>query len=155
MNLKMQKGFTLVELLVTLALLAILAVVALTAINPLEQLRRVKDSANMQNATNFLNAINRYQATKGKDPQILASANSSDCQDTVSAGPVYDYISLRDELSDWFGSVITEPGAELYTGFDGNGSIKVCFRVNSAANIAKTPQSGCTILPYSYLCFPE
>lgn len=151
----MQKGFTLVELLVTLVLLGILAVVALTAINPLEQVRRAKDGANMQNATNFLEAINRYQAIKEKDPQISASANSSDCQDIVSAGPVYDFISLRDELSDWFGGIITESGSELYAGFDGSGSTKVCFRVTSAASIAKVPRSGCTILPYSYLCLPE
>lgn len=150
----MQKGFTLVEILITLALLAIIAVVTLIAINPLEQLRRAKDSANLQNATSFLNAISRYQATKEKDPEILASANSSDCQDIVSAGPVYDFTSLRDELSDWFGRVITEPGTELYTGFDGNGSTRVCFRVSSVANIAKVPQFGCTILPYSYRCLP-
>jgi len=151
----MQKGFTLVEILITLVLLAIIAVVALTAINPLEQVRRAKDSANMQNATSFLNAISRYQAVKEKDPQILASASSADCQDIISAGPVYDFTSLRDELSDWFGGVITESGAELYAGFDGNGSTKICFRVSSVANIAKTPQSGCTILPYSYRCLPE
>src|SRR3989337_3470454 len=118
----MQKGFTLVEILITLVLLAIIAMVALTAINPLEQVRRAKDSANMQNAKVFLNAISRYQATKEKDPEILASANSSDCQDIVSAGPVYDFVSLRDELSDWFGRIITEPGTELYTGFDGHRS---------------------------------
>lgn len=89
----MQKGFTLVELLVTLALLAIIAVVTLVAINPLEQVRRAKDSANRENATNFLQAINRYQATKEENPQILASSDSISCQEIVSAGPVYDFTS--------------------------------------------------------------
>lgn len=151
----LEKGFTLIELLITLVLLAILASIALAALNPLEQTRRAKDSANMQNATNFLNAISRYQALEDKDPEILASAGSIDCQDIVTAGPVYDFTTLRNELSDWFAGLITTPGSELYVGLGGSGYSRVCFRVRASANTRKVPQAGCTILPYAYLCLPE
>lgn len=151
----MRKGFTLIELLISFLLLSVLAVIALVAINPLEQTRRAKDSANLQNATNFLNAISRYQAIEEKNPLVLASANTIDCEDIVTAGPVYDFNSLRNELSDWFSGIITNQGAELYVGIQENGYSRVCFRVGAVANTRKVSEMGCTVLPYSYLCLPE
>ncbi|MFZ5932472.1 MAG: type II secretion system protein [Patescibacteria group bacterium] len=150
----MQKGFTLVELLVTLAVLAILAVILIVAINPVEQLRRAKDAANKQNAENFLNAISRYQASKEKNPQIDYSTDSTDCRDIVQAGPVYDFTSLEDEISEWFSQLITKPSSELYVGIN-DAQVKVCYQVSAFTSVARVPQKGCSVLSISYLCLPE
>lgn len=154
LNLKKQKGFTLVELLVTLAVLAIIAVVLITAINPIEQLRRAKDASNTQNAENFLSAIGRYQASKEKNPTIEYSTASVNCEDIVAAGPVYDFASLEDEISEWFSQLITKPGSELYVGINEDG-VKVCYKVSAFANVAKVPQKGCSVSSANYLCLPE
>lgn len=151
----MQKGFTLVEVLIVLVLLAVLAVVTLVALNPLEQVRRAKDAANRENATALLNAIGRYQATTEKNPQILASANSTNCNDIVGAGPVSDLTSLGNELLDWFSQEITKADSLLYVGFEKEGRTRVCYKVTAISSITKVAQSGCGILPNSYLCLPE
>lgn len=151
----MQKAFTLIELLVVIALLGILAAVVLLSINPIEQFNRTKDASNKVNATNFLNAINRYQVAMMKNPTIINYSDTTTCSEIITAGPVFDFTSLSDELVGWFSQRITEPGSELYLGMDDGGNAKVCYKVQSIINVSKVPRFGCTVQLDPYLCFPE
>jgi prepilin-type N-terminal cleavage/methylation domain-containing protein len=153
--LKTNKGFTLIELLVTLAVLSFIAVITIVAINPIEQVRRAKDAANRQNAESFLSAISRYQATKEKNPEIEYSTTSVDWSDIIEAGPVYNFTSLQNEISEWFSQLITRTGSELYLGMNAEGRTKVCYKVNAFTSVAKVPRNGCSISASSYLCLPE
>lgn len=154
-NLKTNKGFTLIELLITLVVLSIIAVITIVAINPIEQVRRAKDAANRQNAESFLSAISRYQALKERNPQIEYSTTSTNCSDIIAAGPVYDFVSLENEISEWFSQLITRTGSELYLGMNTQGGVKVCFKVNAFTSVAKVPRNGCSVSASSYLCLPE
>lgn len=52
-----QKGFTLIEILLVLGILAILAGVVLVAINPARQFKQARDSQRVSNVNAILNAI--------------------------------------------------------------------------------------------------
>jgi len=65
-----QKGFTLVELLIVIALIGILAVAILAAINPLEQLNRARDTGMESDASQLLAAIDRYFAVNEEFPWV-------------------------------------------------------------------------------------
>lgn len=65
-----EKGFTLVELLIVIALIGVLAVAVLAAINPLEQLNRAKDTGMESDASQLLAAIDRYYASQEKFPWV-------------------------------------------------------------------------------------
>lgn len=89
MKTKLQKAFTLVELLIVIALIAILSVAVLSTINPIEQANKAKDSTMMNDAGEVLNATERYYASN------MASAQ-------------YQWSNLADKLS------ITNDTALLY-----------------------------------------
>jgi prepilin-type N-terminal cleavage/methylation domain-containing protein len=149
----MQKGFTLIEMVLVVVIVAILILIVIAAINPIEQLHKVEDSAKETNAKELLNAIERYQAN-GENPQIINSANSYVCEDIISAGPVVDTNSLEDELSDWFPRQIVERGQELYAGFI-TGRVKICYRVKAIRNIEISSTDGCNVGYLYFLCLPK
>lgn len=150
-----QKGFTLVEVLVVIFLIALIAIIVIAVINPVEQLKRAKDAAREQNAETLLSAIYRYQVTREENPEILASADSISCEEIVQTAPIYDIKSLEAELSSWFSKEIIQSGSELYVGFDNQGRTKVCYRAEAISNKSKVAEGGCTVPPFSYLCLPR
>jgi prepilin-type N-terminal cleavage/methylation domain-containing protein len=56
----MERGFTLVELLIVIALISILSVAVLATINPIEQANKAKDSTVQNDAAEVMNAYERY-----------------------------------------------------------------------------------------------
>jgi prepilin-type N-terminal cleavage/methylation domain-containing protein len=70
MNKILQKGFTLVELLIVIALIAILSVAVLSTINPIEQANKARDSRVQNDAAEVLNAMERYYASKQIYPWV-------------------------------------------------------------------------------------
>ncbi len=83
-----EKGFTLVELLIVIALIGVLAVAVLAAINPLEQLNRARDTGMESDASQLLAAIDRFYASQEKFPWVALSGSTmknEDALDMVSA----------------------------------------------------------------------
>ena len=70
----LEKGFTLVELLIVIALIGVLAVAVLAAINPLEQLNRARDTGMESDASQLLAAIDRYYATQEEFPWVSSGS---------------------------------------------------------------------------------
>jgi prepilin-type N-terminal cleavage/methylation domain-containing protein len=66
----LQKGFTLVELLIVIALIAILSVAVLATINPIEQSNKARDAKVQNDAAEVMNAYERYYAGKSSYPWL-------------------------------------------------------------------------------------
>lgn len=66
----LQKGFTLVELLIVIALIAILSVAVLATINPIEQANKARDSKVQNDAAEVMNSYERYYAGKSSYPWV-------------------------------------------------------------------------------------
>ena len=84
---------------------------------------------------------------------LVDITNSIVCQDIIDAGPVTDIVALKNELSEWFPREIIDQGSELYAGYVFD-SVKVCYRVKSSGNIAKSAENGCNVGYLYYLCIP-
>lgn len=148
------KGFTLVELLIVIAIIAVVAIVVIATINPIEQFHKAQDAANLSNAENLTSAIDRYHTSnEGEHPAIQIFTNSIVCQEIIDSGPVTDIVALRNELSEWFPKEIVDTGSELYAGYVSD-SVKVCYRVKSTKNIARSVEEGCNVGYLYYLCIP-
>jgi prepilin-type N-terminal cleavage/methylation domain-containing protein len=73
-NLKNQKGFTLIEILVVIGMIALLAAIVLIAINPSRQFAQGRNSQRHNDASAILNAVGQYIAdNKAKDLYLQQS----------------------------------------------------------------------------------
>lgn len=80
MRKNIQKGFTLVELLIVIALIAILSVAVLATINPIEQSNKARDAKVQNDAAEVMNAYERYYAGKQSYPwvDVIVSTDTVD-----------------------------------------------------------------------------
>ena len=68
MKYKLQKGFTLIELIIVIAILAILAVFALAALNPLQQFAKARDATRKSDLAQIQRALEQYYQDHGSYP---------------------------------------------------------------------------------------
>lgn len=61
-KLKIQAGFTMIELLVVISVIGVLAVAVLSSINPIEQINKGRDTRTRSDAAQLINAVDRYFA---------------------------------------------------------------------------------------------
>lgn len=61
-NIDLNKGFTLIEILVVIGIIAVLSAVVLVAINPARQFKLARDSQRVSNVTAILNAVGQNMA---------------------------------------------------------------------------------------------
>ena len=64
------RGFTFIELLITMAIASLMMTVVITVINPNQLFQQARDSKNMANVRQIANAFINYQGTRGKFPPI-------------------------------------------------------------------------------------
>lgn len=80
-NVEGKAGFTLVELLLTIAILSILASITIIAINPAKQLRDARDADRLSDVYTLLNAIHQYAADNdGAFPSTITSSTTEICR---------------------------------------------------------------------------
>lgn len=65
---RLERGFTLVELLIVIALISILSVAVLATINPIEQANKAKDSTVQNDAAEVMNSYERFYANSQEYP---------------------------------------------------------------------------------------
>lgn len=81
---KVQKGFTLLELLIVLSVIVILAVALILVINPAETLKKSRDSQRISDLTTLKTALGIYSTTK--TPVLLDNGTNSTCKSGSGAG---------------------------------------------------------------------
>ncbi len=72
-----ERGFTLIELIITISILAVLVTILVVAINPAEQLARSRDSKRTADLAGLQSAMNLYLATATSTIDLDGSADSN------------------------------------------------------------------------------
>lgn len=79
-NIKNNKGFTLIEILLVIAILAILAGIVIVAVNPLKQLADARNTQRRADATTILNAVYQYTVdNSGTVPATITTTPTAVC----------------------------------------------------------------------------
>lgn len=105
-----KKGFTLIELIVSIAILAILVAVLVVAINPAEQLARSRDSKRVADLDALKSALNLYLASATTTVNLDGSATGSEDAKCVNG------TASQDTLWTNSSSASTTIGTGAYTG---------------------------------------
>ncbi|OGI83407.1 hypothetical protein A2997_01660 [Candidatus Nomurabacteria bacterium RIFCSPLOWO2_01_FULL_36_10b] len=93
----MQKGFTLLEVLLVVAIIAILAGIVILAINPNKQLADTRDTQRQSDVNTILSAVYQYSIDNNGIPASITDAATEICMtDGVCAG----LIDLSDLTTD-------------------------------------------------------
>ena len=155
---KLQKGFTLLELLIVIAILATLATIVVLVLNPAETLKKSRDTQRISDMSSLKSAIGLYATTV--TPVYLAGAtDNTECQvgtngwtgETATGLIYYSVDATSEDITDVTldGSTFTSTGnsqpADSATGAltDGTGWIPINFD----NIVGGTPISGLPVDP--------
>jgi len=170
LKLKLNRGFTMIELLIVIAVLGVLAIAVLATINPIEQINRGRDTGSRSDSEQLLSAIDRYNATASRglwpwqtESDAPASLNwvevvlagdfddelGCDVMDKLAQGTLdadCDPDKSADEIKSAFVNRLNAPNYNnLYINYDdsesGN-SVYICFAPQSKA-FTKEAQERC------------
>jgi prepilin-type N-terminal cleavage/methylation domain-containing protein len=128
-NLKSNRGFTLIEILVVIGIIAVLAAIVIIAINPARQFAQARDTQRQSNVDTILNAIGQKLAdSKGvfaggtpACPALTATTLYEIGTGAVPTAPATAMIDLSCLTPTYIPSVIpTDPvgGSAANTGYD-------------------------------------
>ena len=95
-KLLLQRGFTLVELLIVIALLGALAIGLIGALDPFEQLKKGTDTGTRNTVSEVQGAIVRYFALKGYMPWC---ASDTSCPSTPASEPLNGATNMTATIS--------------------------------------------------------
>jgi len=149
----LQKGFTLVELLIVIALISILSVAVLATINPIEQSNKARDAKFKNDAAELLGAQERYYAAKegyawaiGTGATVTSNWAGTIAAQSTLAGicgndtcSAFDDLISSDELKTSFAAKAPFLSAakeeeRMYLNTDGGSNVHVCYRPKAKAN---------------------
>ena len=91
----LQKGFTLMELLIVIGVLGILAAGLLAAIDPFEQLKKARDTNNRNATIELLSSFTRYYANHGQFPWNMTTPPAG-CSGLATAGILNGVLNVQD-----------------------------------------------------------
>lgn len=95
MKTQLQKGFTLVELLIVIALLGALAIGLIGAIDPFEQLKKGQDTGTRNTVSEIHSSVIRYFALKGRMPWCTTDT----CSDTKPSSTALNSTPMSEAVS--------------------------------------------------------
>lgn len=151
---KLQKGFTLVEILIVVSLIAILAVVALITINPAEAQRRARDTQRIKDISSMQSIVEQYLSDHPTDFSATNKTSLGGTNNCSSSG----WIGI--DLCAYANTLPTDPSNRtsiVTTTAAGNaesdravyeliinseGQYRICSRMESRANLAKLTNDG-------------
>lgn len=110
-NIKNQKGFTLIEILVVIGIIAVLAGIVLVAINPA---KRFQDARNAQRRAN-LNQLATAIGQDMVDNKGVTTCNLPAAVGIIKSSPTAPDIDLTPCLSDYMASLPVDPNTGLWT----------------------------------------
>lgn len=138
-------GFTLIEVLITLALVGVMATGIIIAVNPLSQLQKAQDSKRKSDLSQVQKAVETYYQDNGKYPPSTADFRIKDLDgDTVAWGSSWQpYMSVlpKDPTSSKkYVYVSTSTDGQtyyLYANLDrGGNDSQACFSTGAACSNA-------------------
>jgi prepilin-type N-terminal cleavage/methylation domain-containing protein len=142
-NLRNQKGFTLIEILLVVAAIAILAGIVIVAINPAKQLGDTRNADRRAATNTILNAVSQYSIdNNGVLPVGIATTTTEICATGAPSCVGFVDLTVLTTNSRYLGSIPNEPqkqntnGAGYQISRDANGRITVS---------AQYPEQGATI----------
>jgi type IV pilus assembly protein PilA len=136
---KVQKGFTLIELMIVVAIIGILAAIAIPAYNDFTIRSKVTEVVNMLGVCKT--SVGEFYQSRGAMPANAGEAGCSSTNSLLAAAPT---VAAGQIKSDAIGSLATQLGA------NGSGVTLVYTPVVAAAGAAITAWdcfTGTTILP--------
>jgi prepilin-type N-terminal cleavage/methylation domain-containing protein len=113
-------GFTLVELLLTIAIIAILAGITIAIIHPASQLGKARDTERLSEINTILNAVYQYtidQTTNSSmTPLVITTANTQICKSTAVSCSGGADLSILSQSGRYITEIPFDPQAPTGTG---------------------------------------
>jgi len=150
-NLKNQKGFTLLEVLLVVAIIAILAGIVIIAINPGKQLGDTRNAQRQADVTTILNAVYQYSLdNNGTLPTSITNTATEICKTgtapaTCTSGSLVD-LSTITSSGKYVANMPVDPQCPTGCAANGNGyKISKDATTGRVTVLAINPEQGKTI----------
>ncbi len=123
----LNRGFTLIEILLVVAAIAILAGIVILAINPLKQLAETRNAQRKADVNTISNAVYQYAIDTGTIPTTITASPTEICKtDSVSCTGLVDLSVLTDDEK-YIVAIPQDPNGDC----DENG---VCYEISRTVN---------------------
>jgi prepilin-type N-terminal cleavage/methylation domain-containing protein len=107
---RIQKGFTLLEILLVIAAIGLLAAIILVAINPNRQLAQVRNAERRSEVNTIYKALEQYLIDKGSYPTGITTS----IQDICINGNTTNCVNLGVLVPDYIAAIPIDPGGGAY-----------------------------------------
>ena len=128
---KVNKGFTLLEILLVIAAIGILAAIVLVAINPTRQINQARQAAINSEKNTIEKALQQFLIDTGSHPTLIDGVQRKICSNTVATP---DCINIATELVPNY--IASIPIGTNYTVARGNDGRAYVNTTETAANLS-------------------
>ncbi|MGA1050356.1 MAG: prepilin-type N-terminal cleavage/methylation domain-containing protein, partial [Minisyncoccia bacterium] len=109
-NIRANKGFTLLEILLVIAAIGILAAIVLVAINPNRQIAQVRNAQRRSDINTIYKALEQYLIDNKDYPEGITGTPKAICNNTVTP----DCVDLEVLVPTYLAEIPTDPSGGVY-----------------------------------------